>query len=66
MAKMVLKACCWIGAKVAVLKTSKGLTTLEMMLILGTATILLIGTYFGAKNFVIPWWNNRIVPQFPS
>ncbi|BCV20378.1 MULTISPECIES: hypothetical protein [Neomoorella] len=66
MANMALKAYCWIGAKAAALKKNKGFTTLEMMLILGTATILLIGTYFGVKDYVIPWWNNHIVPQFPA
>lgn len=66
MANMAQKAYCWMGAKAAALKNNKGLTTLEMMMILGVATILLIATYFGAKDFIVPWWNNHIVPQFPA
>ncbi|QGP94135.1 hypothetical protein MGLY_35600 (plasmid) [Neomoorella glycerini] len=58
--------CYWAGAKVAVLKSRDGISTLELLIILGLATIILGATYFTASSFITPWWNNKIKPQFPQ
>lgn len=50
----------------AVLKDRKGISTVEVLLILGVATIILGGTYFGLKAIAPQWWNTYIVPQFPT
>ncbi|MEW6226477.1 MAG: hypothetical protein AB1700_00050 [Bacillota bacterium] len=54
------------AVRLAVLKDRKGISTVEVLLILGVATIILGGTYFGLKTLAPAWWNNYIVPQFPT
>lgn len=54
------------AVRLAVLKNRDGISTIEMLLILGVATIILGGTYYGMKTLAPDWWNRYIVPQFPT
>jgi len=58
--------CLRAAARIAVLRDRKGISTVEVLLILGVATIILGGTYFGLKTLAPQWWNTYIVPQFPT
>lgn len=49
-----------------VLRDERGISIVEMLLILGVATIILGGTVFGLKTLAPVWWNKQIVPQFPT
>ncbi|RPF49578.1 hypothetical protein EDD75_0396 [Thermodesulfitimonas autotrophica] len=43
-----------------------GMGVVEALLILGVGTIILMGTYFLAKDPITNWWNKYIMPQFPQ
>lgn len=55
-----------VAARLAVLRNRDGITIVEMLIILGVATIIMGGTYFGLKTLAPNWWDAKIVPQFPT
>lgn len=48
------------------LKNEKGISTLELFLILGVCAILLFATAGDSTDDIEDWWTNKIMPNFPT
>ena len=54
----------YLSTWLACLRRREGITTVEVLLILAVAGIILGSTYFAMQSSLNTWWNDRIVKQF--
>ncbi len=52
--------CRRLAARLAVLRGRDGLTTVEVLVILGVSVLILGGTYLVSKPAITSWWNDKI------